>query len=172
MAETMTQFDFSRIYAEHKESVWKLVSRYASSEQDREDLFQEIFLKIYKALPRFRGEAKLNTWIYRITVNTALNYLKKRKRYAGLKDILSKFRFIEEKEDFVPKDVSPREEKLSKPLKKLNPLQRMILVLADVEEKKLEEIAGTLNIPLGTVKSNLHRAREIVKKELKENEGI
>jgi len=162
----MAQFDFAKIYAEHKDAVWKLVSRYAASKPDREDLFQEVFLKIHKALPHFRGEAKLDTWIYRITANTSLNYLKKRKRYAGLKEILSKFRFVEEKEE------EKEEEKLSKPLQKLNPLQRMILILAEVEEKKLEEIAKTLKIPVGTVKSNLFRAREIVKKELNKNEGI
>ena len=163
----MAQFDFAKIYAEHKDAVWKLVSRYAASKPDREDLFQEVFLKIHKALPHFRGEAKLDTWIYRITVNTSLNYLKKRKRYAGLKEILGKLRFVEEKEE-----EKEGEEKLSKSLQKLNPLQRMILILADVEEKKLEEIAKTLNIPVGTVKSNLFRARELVKKELNKNEGI
>ena len=162
----MTQFDFARVYAEHKESVWKLVSRYVATQQDREDLFQEVFLKIYKALPRFRGEAKLDTWIYRITVNTSLNYLKKRKRDAGLKELLSRFRFVEGKEE------EKEEEALSQPLQKLNPLQRIILILAEVEERKLEEIARTLNIPLGTVKSNLFRAREIIKKELNKNEGI
>ena len=162
----MAQFDFTKIYADHKENVWKLISRYAASQHDREDLFQEVFLKIYKALPRFRGEAKLDTWIYRITVNASLNHLKKRKRYAALKDLLSKLRFLEEKEE----DQDRAKEKLSKPLGKLNPLQRMILILAEVEEKKLEEIAKTLNIPVGTVKSNLHRAREIIRKELKEND--
>ena len=164
----MAQFDFTRVYADHKENVWKLISRYAASRHDREDLFQEVFLKISKALPRFRGEAKLDTWIYRITVNTSLNHLKKRKRYAALKNILSKFRSIEEREEDKDRD----KEKLSKPLEKLNPLQRMILILAEVEEKKLEEISKTLNIPLGTVKSNLHRAREIVKKELNKNDKL
>ena len=161
----MAEYDFARVYADHKESVWKRVSRYASSQEDREDLFQEVFLRLYKALPRFRGEAKLDTWIYRIVVNTSLNFLKKRKRYAGLKDILSRFRFIEEREEV-------KEEELFKSLEKLNPQQRMILIMADVEEKKLEEIAQMLNIPIGTVKSNLHRAREMVKKELRNNEGI
>jgi RNA polymerase sigma-70 factor (ECF subfamily) len=167
MVKTMEQFEFAQIYADHKERVWRLVSRYAASQQDREDLFQEVFLRIHKALPKFRGDADLGTWIYRITVNTSLNYLKRQKRYAGLKDMLSKLRFIEEEEEKKDKE----DKKLSKPLERLNPLQRMILILAEVEEKKLEEIAGILNIPVGTVKSNLHRAREIVKKELNKKDG-
>ena len=58
------------------------------------------------------------------------------------------------------------EDEVPGPLKKLNPQQRMILVLAEVEEKKLEEISRLLGLPIGTVKSNLHRAKKIIRKEL------
>jgi len=169
MVIAMAQYDFSQVYAAHKEMVWKLVSRYVFSQQDREDLFQEVFLKIHQGLNRFEGRSGIQTWIFRITANTALNFLKKQKRYGGLKDILSRFRFIEEKDE--DKDHDEGKE-LSKLLGKLNPQQRMILIMADVEERKLEEIAQTLDLPVGTVKSNLHRAREIVKKEMNKNEGI
>jgi RNA polymerase sigma-70 factor (ECF subfamily) len=168
MNSTMTHPEFERVYVEHKEQVWKLVSNYVASRHDREDLFQEVFLKIYRALPKFRGESSISTWIYRITVNTALNYLKKQKRYAAFKDLLSRFRLV----DVEDKAEDQGREGIFKPLKKLNPQQRVILTLADVQEKKLEEIAQTLNIPLGTVKSSLHRAREIIKKELSKNDKL
>lgn len=163
----MAEFDFARVYAESKALVWRLVSKYVFSQEDREDLFQEIFLKIHRALPRFRGEASLNTWIYKIAVNTALNYLKRQNRFSWAKQMLANLRLVEEE---IP-ETAPDLEEL-KPLKKLNPQQRMILLLSDIEEKKLEEIAEILKIPIGTVKSNLHRAREIIKRELGENEGI
>ena len=160
----MAPFDFSTIYNEQKENVWRLVSRYVARQQDREDLFQEVFLKVHQALPRFRGDSAPGTWLYRITVNTAINYVKKQQRYKLLTDLLAKLRF----EESIPtSDVEATS--LLKPLEKLNPQQRTILLLADVEEKKLEEIAQLLGLPLGTVKSNLHRAREIVKKEVKKN---
>ncbi|MCX5751090.1 MAG: sigma-70 family RNA polymerase sigma factor [Candidatus Saganbacteria bacterium] len=161
----MDQYDFSGIYITYKQKVWGLVSKYVSTCHDKEDLFQEVFLKVHKALPKFRGEAEVGTWIYRIAVNTAITFLQKQKRYRLLKDLLDKMRVFEAEEA----DLSVTGE-LYGPLEKLNPKQRMILVLAEVEEKKLEEIAQTLNLPVGTVKSNLNRAKEILRKELGKND--
>lgn len=165
----MVQHDFDRVYEENKEMVWKLASRYALSQPDREDLFQEVFLRVHKALPKFRGEAELKTWIFRIAVNTSISHLKKQKRYKKLKEILERFRVVEVREQ---EEANTTFEKLSRPLSKLNPLQRMILILADVQEKELKEIAQILKLPLGTVKSNLHRAREIVKNEVMKDDGL
>ena len=155
---------FEQVYENHKKEVWGLVSKYVPDQADREDLFQEVFLKIYKALAGFRAESTLKTWIFRITVNTSLNYLKRKKRQRKLLDILGGFRLIdvEEKNDEVV-------EVALQPLAKLNPKQKMILLLVEVEEKSLMEVSVLLRLPVGTVKSNLHRAKEIVKKELNEN---
>jgi len=156
--------DFRQVYNEFKSRVWNLTSKYVFIQQDKEDLFQEVFLKIHKALPSFRGDSKIDTWIYRITANTAINHLNKQKRYNLLKTILNGLRFVEADEL-----VESAEKSLKKPLGKLNPQQRMILILAEVEEKKLGEIADILKLPLGTVKSSLHRAKEIIRKELDKN---
>lgn len=163
----MIKLEFDKVYAENKEKVWRLVSRYAFAKQDREDLFQEVFLKIHKALPKFRGEAKFETWIFRITANTSINYVNKQKRYAALKAMLDRFVSEETAEVRETPEIC-----LSKPLDKLNAQQRMILVLAEVEERKLDEISKMLDLPVGTVKSNLHRAREILRKELENNDKL
>jgi RNA polymerase sigma-70 factor (ECF subfamily) len=163
----MAKFDFARIYEDSKAGVWRLVSKYVFSREDREDLFQEIFLKVHRALPRFRGESSLDTWIYKITVNTALNFLNRQNRFRWAKQMLSGLRAIEAE----PPEIATDLEEL-KPLNKLNPQQRMVLLLAEVEEKKLEEIAEIMKIPIGTVKSTLFRAREIIKKEVRENGGL
>lgn len=160
----MREADFSKIYRDNKEMVWGLVSKYSLSQQDREDLFQEVFLKVHRALGKFRGGSSLETWIYRIAVNTAINHLKKRKRRESFRELLNHLRLVETVEGPEVGDAL-----IWKPLEKLNPLQRTVLLLSDVEEKKMEDIASLLKIPLGTVKSNLHRAREIVKKELEKN---
>jgi len=136
-------------------------------QSDKEDLLQEVFLNVHKALPRFRGEASLETWIYRITVNTAINYLKKQKRHQKITQVLGGLRIMDTVE--VAESVDST---ILKPLEKLNPQQRTIILLSDVEEKALDEIAEILQVPVGTVKSNLHRAREIVKKEVIKNEGL
>lgn len=160
----MAAFDFDRLYLDHKERVWNIIAKYVAGQHDREDLFQEVFLKIHRALPRFRGESSLETWIYQITVNTAINFLNKRQRYQKLKELLGSFRLFEAEEEKTETDAG-----VWAPLAKLNPRQRMILLLADVEEMKLEEIGKLLKMPVGTVKSSLHRAREIIKKELKQD---
>ena len=163
----MAQLDFEAVYSEHKGNVWKLVSRYVFTREDREDLFQEAFINIHKALPRFRGEAAVGTWIYRITINSALNHLKKRDRHKKALQVLSALRIIETEEP-----AAGDEALLEKPLAKLNPRQRLIVMLSDVEEQKLEEIAQLMSLPLGTVKSTLHRARAILKKELSQDDRL
>ena len=165
MEVTMADHSFDRVYADFKGKVWSLIARYVRSQADREDLFLEVFLNIHRALSRFRGDSSLETWIYRVAVNTSLNFIKKQKRYKLITDALSAFRPIESEVPVEP-DLD------LKPLEKLNPQQRTILLLAEVEEKKLEEIAQIMNLPLGTVKSNLHRAKEILRKELGENGKI
>lgn len=160
----MAELEFEEVYNNFKEKVWKLTSRYLALSHDREDLFQEVFLKIHRALPKFRGDSTLDTWIYRVTANTAINYLKKHKRYRLLKNTLEKMRIIKH-----PEPAGREEELKFKPLEKLNPRQRMVIVLHDVEDKKLEEIADILKIPMGTVKSNLHRGRDTIRKELENN---
>lgn len=163
----MIKQDFEQIYHESKKNVWSLLSRYVFFQQDREDLFQEVFINVHEALPKFRGESSVNTWIYKITVNTAINYVNKQNRFKALKRALGSLRIIEEESIQVSADINEL-----KPLAKLNSQQRMILLLSDIEEIKLDEIAEMMRLPIGTVKSNLHRAREIVKKEVIENGGL
>lgn len=173
----MTRYDFKRVYEQNRELVWNLVAKYVFDRRDREDLFQEIFFRVHQALPKFRGDAALPTWIYRISVNLSLNYLKRQERYARLKQALAWSGFFSEKTE---EQAVGGEElggtlehgRLAGPLSKLTPRQRLILILADVEEKRLEEVAQVLKLPLGTVKSNLFRARENIRKELRGNDGL
>ena len=160
----MEPVSFDRLYHEQKEKVWALTSRYAGSHLDREDLFQDVFIAIHRALPKYRGEASVSTWVYRITANISINYLNRKKRYEKLKEIWGR---LGVGEHAAPNE--PEDDGLCKLLDKLNPRQRTIMLLADVEEKSLQEISQWLNIPEGTVKSNLHRAREIIRKELEKN---
>ena len=158
---------YQKIYFACKDQVWSVISKYLDNQQDREDLFQEVFVKVYRALPKFREEAAASTWVYRITINSALTYIKKRDRYRWLKQIIGHFR-----EEETTLEQAASEELMLAPLLKLNAQQKIILLLAEVEEKKLDEIAELLSLPLGTVKSTLHRAREIVKKEVEKNGGV
>jgi RNA polymerase sigma-70 factor (ECF subfamily) len=157
--------EYSKVYSDNKEMVWRLISRYVTSHSDKEDLFQEIMLNIHRALKGFRGESALETWIYRISVNTAISFLKKQERHKKLVEVLKRFSFAEA----AGEPNVGEEDKVLLPLEKLNAQQRMILLMSDVEEKKIEEIASVLKLPVGTVKSNLFRAREILRKEVEKN---
>ncbi len=163
----MEQADFNRVYSENRSNVWNLISRFVFTVQDREDLFQEVFLNIHKGLKGFRADSSLATWIYRVASNTSINFVNKKNRYRAIIDLLHLERHVEAEKE---QEASGLEELL--PLKKLNPKQRMILLLSDVEEKKLEEIAEIMGLALGTVKSNLFRAREIIRKEVIKDGGL
>lgn len=163
----MEQLDFNLVYEQHKQLVWRLVARFMKTREDREDLFQEIFIRVYRALPKFREDSKLETWLYRITTNTAINYVNKQKRLRQVKEILAKMRIIDSYEEEEQEEGS-----LLKPLEKLNPKQKMVLLLAEVEEQPLAQIAENMNIPIGTVKSNLARAKEIVRQSLEKEADL
>jgi len=163
----MAKPDFSQAYEDNRKNVWNLISRFVFTVQDREDLFQEVFLNIHKGLKGFRADSSLATWIYRVASNTAINFVNKKNRYRAIIDLLHLERHVEAEKE---QEAGNLEELL--PLKKLNPKQRMILLLSDVEERKLEEIAEIMGLALGTVKSNLFRAREIIRKEVVKNGGI
>jgi len=155
--------DFSEVYKDYQQKVWNLISKYIYKFEDRQDLFQEIFVKIFKNLKKFRGESNLSTWIFKIAVNESINFSKKKKRQLFLENLLKGagiFRSHEE-EKHVEEDI-----KLWEPLKVLNEKQKIILIMAEVEEINLSDIAKILNISVGTVKSNLFRAKELLKKEL------
>jgi RNA polymerase sigma-70 factor, ECF subfamily len=165
MEMLMDRSDFSSIYSEHREMVWKLVSKYVFQQSDKEDLFQEVFLNVYRSLNGFREDSAVGTWIFRIAVNTSINYVKNQQRRRKLQEVFQGFRHLWSYEPAVVTGGDP----MFEPLKKLNPRQRMILLLAEVEERKLEDIAKAMNISVGTVKSNLYRAKETIKKEVKRN---
>lgn len=161
------QYIFEQVYNQYKEKIWALISKYAYKEHEREDLFQEIFLKVYKNIDKFRGDSDIGTWIYRVAVNESINFLKRKKRQENFENILQKLPFFKKHDE-----IKEAEENiyLWQPLKALNEKQKLILIMAEVEEMKLEDIAKYLNISVGTVKSNLFRAKEILRKQLrKEN---
>lgn len=165
-------YDFRKVYIDNKDLVWNIVSRYVALKEEKEDLFQEIFLNIYKYLPKFRGESKIETWIYRIAVNRSINYMKKLNRKNVMEKIFNNFKAIENiKDESDRSDDVKNEEKLFKPLEILNEKQRMIFVLAEIEDMNLTDVAEYLKMPVGTVKSNLFRAKNLLREYL-EKEGV
>jgi RNA polymerase sigma-70 factor, ECF subfamily len=151
--------------------VFAVAFRMLGDRAEAEDLSQEVFVALYHALPTFRGESRLSTWIYRITRNRCLNRLKFLKRrhvghHADIDDP-AVARGVSDPETEVrgarapDKKLEGRElrDLLEKHLRDLPEEQRALVILRDLEDLSYEEIAEVTGLPLGTVKSRLHRAR-------------
>jgi RNA polymerase sigma-70 factor (ECF subfamily) len=158
---------FARIMEAHLDPIWRLVWRIARHQEDAEDIVQEVFLAAWQALPGFRGEARVSTWLHRIAVTRALNHrarLSEKVRRAsvpidepleeaGLADLrpgASPLRAFEAREI---------RRRLADCLEKLPAAWRAALALREGGGRSYEEIASMLGLALGTVRSRLSRAR-------------
>lgn len=159
---------FHRLVAMHDERIMVLAYQLMKNEQDAEDLYQESFVKAYKSLHTFRLESSFYTWLYRITVNTAINMKRK----------LARLRLQEPREDFDPLDKiaeSSNNENSGEIIKAIKiaadtlpEKQRTVFILKYLQKMKIKEIGVIMDIGEGTVKKYLFRAMEKMRKELKE----
>lgn len=153
--------------------VGHLVFRLVREPDEREDLCQEVFLRVYRHLPRFRGDCRLSTWIAQITYNTCLNWLQKKRVQIYGRDA-SEGTSLDDLPGACP---SPEEmatnqdlaERLEQEIMALPLPYRMILTLYHVQEMSYEEIGQVMGLPQGTVKSYLFRARRRLKERLLSN---
>jgi RNA polymerase sigma-70 factor (ECF subfamily) len=145
------------IYREYRTRVFSTAYRFLRNREDAEDVTQDVFVKVFKKMGDFRGDAKLSTWIYRITVNTALDLLRKRKRRPTVSI------------DYVA-EPSTGSSNLKTLIEGMIPSlpegYRKVFVLHDIQGLKHAEIAEVLGITEGGSKSQLHRARAVMRKKL------
>jgi RNA polymerase sigma-70 factor, ECF subfamily len=162
---------FGRLVALHEAMVFNLASRLLGDREEARDLAQDVFLQVYRMLGRFEGRSSLRTWIYRITVNLCRNRQRSwRRRHRGRSCRIEELTPAEEArigtnrpEAETPFDLVRRRERaraVQEALLGLSFDHRAILMLREIEGLSCEEIASTLGLPEGTVKSRLARARE------------
>jgi RNA polymerase sigma-70 factor (ECF subfamily) len=176
---------FNDLVRAYERRVVALVMRMLGNRAEAEDLAQEVFVQVFKAIGTFRGESKLSTWIYRIAINLCKNRSKYlRVRHADeqqeLEAVAERVPLGEARRANVGQVERPDEALAGRQVErivqeailKLEPSFRECLVLRDVEELSYEEIEEITGLPAGTVKSRIHRARgmlrELVEKELGE----
>jgi RNA polymerase sigma-70 factor (ECF subfamily) len=167
---------FAQIVRNNQRMVFNVAYRFLGSYEEAEELTQEVFIRVYKFLRRFEGKSSLRTWIYKITVNSALNrqqWLKRRKHYHMVSlDNPDADMALENK--LPGTDANPEsralnielQEKIQGCLDKLPKRLRIAIILRDVEGLSYDEISEALGINQGTVKSRIARARSAVKDAL------
>lgn len=133
-----------------------------------DDLVQEVFLRAWKGLPRFRQSSQFSTWLYRITWNVATDY---RREQGKLRSRLSHLPPAEPLSDRAEWQQLHYEDLVQRGLQSLSLEQRAVLVLHDLEDLPQQTVATILNVPLGTVKSRLHHARAALRQFLQQ-EGV
>lgn len=166
---------FDLLVLKYQNRIIKLVSRYVREPADAMDVAQEVFLKAYRALPNFRGESAFYTWLYRISINTAKNYLvsmSRRPAEAHLEnadgeqiDIESLQKDIENPENLLYAEEIKHT--ILDAMDKLPEDLRVAITLREVEGLSYDEIAHAMDCPIGTVRSRIFRAREAVDMKLK-----
>lgn len=155
--------DFAIVVKSTEKLVAQIVCKMATNENDQRDLVQDIYLKAYQNLPSFQFKSKLSTWIANIAYNTTINYLQKKKiPIIGIeKTIEDKFKVTENPELETIK--TEAEQILNAEIAKLPPLYKTLITLYHLEELTNKEISEITNLPEGTIKSYLYRARKILK---------
>jgi RNA polymerase sigma factor (sigma-70 family) len=162
-----TDLSFEQIVRDHQTMVFSTLVRLTGSREHVDDLAQEVFLRLYRALPSFRGEALLSTYLYRITVNVAQNEWKRQRRdvrsTVSISDEVSRWEDrLEHPGRNAEEQMEEREFKqgVEEQLQHLSQVERTVLVLYHQEERSYEQIAEVLGMPIGTVRTHLHRGRK------------
>ena len=166
---------FRMFVEKYQLSVFKICNGFIHNKEDSEDILQEVFIDVYESIHKFREEAKLSTWLYRIAVNKSLNYLRKNRTMKNLKSMESLFtsdknrlNYIEDNNMRPDENVEQRERAriLYKAVNSLSTNQRIAFVLNKYEDLAYKEISEIMNTSLSAVESLIHRAKTNLQKKL------
>ena len=159
---------FELLVERYQNQVYRLALRMCGNTHDAEEVAQEAFVAAWKGLPRFRGESKFSTWLYQLTSHAAVDYLRREKRHRGLDDIDEQTDLAAEGSPHEAAENAELAGQLQAALQSLTPEHRQIFLLRQLQQLSYEEIAQTLGLEAGTVKSRLNRARKQLQQKLSE----
>jgi RNA polymerase sigma-70 factor, ECF subfamily len=161
---------FAALLRDHQDEVYTLARRLVGDPHLASDVAQEAMIRAWRALPRFRGEARLSTWLYRITVNTAWTHKERAKRHHGasIEDHLDIPAPVDSGHPEMAGEILELRERLRRALDDLPDAQREVVVLKDIYGWSHAEIAESMGISVTAAKVRLHRARARLAKDLEE----
>lgn len=165
---------FDLLVIKYQPRVLSIIRRYVGRSDDAQDIAQDAFLKTYLALPNFRGDSAFYTWLYRIVINSAKNHITKRRKDISIADIevaeiddialLKKNSSLNLPEAELSRDMLEKE--ISNALGKLTEDLRVAITLREIEGFSYQEIADVTGCPIGTVRSRIFRAREMISESI------
>ena len=156
----------------YEKRVYNIAYRYMGNEADAFDMAQETLIKIYKRIRAFKGESSFSSWVYRITVNTCLDGLRKHKKNViSLEGTLESGASYKDEKMDTPEETAVRKERqkfVQRAINALSPDHKSVIILRDINGLSYEEVALCLSVSVGTVKSRISRARQKLKEILLE----
>lgn len=166
---------FEKVIAENEDRVFQTIYAYLGNYEDALDLTQETFIRAYRSMEKFRGESSVSTWLYRIAVNLCKRHLSKKWRWthiiagsAQAPDIEPAIRRVSSQEISADEAVIKEERAttVQDQIQSLPPKYKTVIVLKYLQDLSYEEISDVLNIRVGTVKSRLNRAKQMLGEKL------
>lgn len=158
---------FSQLVQCYQRRVFNLVFRMLQNYEEASEVTQEAFLAAWQGLPAFRGEARFSTWLYRIAYNCALKQLEIRKRDQALQMGLQAEQMLasaDPRNDLL--EALDNQKMIQEQISQLPPKYRIVLILRHLQDMTYEEMAEVLTMPIGTIKTHLFRARNLLKERL------
>jgi RNA polymerase sigma-70 factor, ECF subfamily len=162
---------FRTLFVTYKDRVYSIALRYSGNESAAMDITQDVFVKLFSRIIEFRGEASFESWLYRLVVNSCLDYRRKASRLVPLLEEVSQRLFVSKEDPTRNLERSEIGRRVQEAVAKLPPNLRMAIVLRYTEELSYEEIAGVFGISKGTVASRLNRAHKDLARRLSHMSG-
>ena len=161
---------FDELVARHQDRIFTAVTRFCGNAEDAADVVQRAFINAFRKIQEFKGDSAFSTWIYRIAFNQAISFRRENRRTMVSLQATEDDKSVEPAVESNPTEKLEGEEtqkKVQQALDQLEEGDRQIILLKDLQGHSYDEIAGIMQIPKGTVRSRLHRARLELKSKLK-----
>jgi len=160
--KTGDQEAWNMMISRYSKKVYNMALNFAGNSDDASDITQDIFLKVYSNIDKFKEDSNFTSWLLRLSKNYCIDYWRKNKHYRGNLELDENLHGNSSKETETPEDSTIKQSDISylrKKLLLLPPDLRTLVILRDIQDYSYQEIADHLNIPLGTTKSRINRAR-------------
>ena len=169
---------FGELIRRYQDRLFNTVYRLLGSIEDAQDVVQDTFLNAYRSLDSFKGDAEFFTWLYRIAWNTAASLKRKQKAALSLhagrngQGAIDPLDSSESNQPGHALEKAEQENRVQQALNRLSPEHRAVLILKEMEGQRYEDIADILQVPVGTIRSRLHRARMELREILERDDDL